>query len=151
MLPCSLPNLHHDSQPSLPTSHSIKSLDWGVIDFTLYNETFTSRARAIPRCRFCSSDMHPSHDCVHAPTAMAHGRPSSLSPGHSTQEPCILFNHRYGNRCSFSPCCYLHVCAECRSPRHPASQCPRVSGFPPNKRRRDDPPYSRRLEGEKRP
>ena len=43
-----------------------KSLDWGVIDFTLYNETFTGQAKAIPRCKFCSSELQASNECDHA-------------------------------------------------------------------------------------
>ena len=35
-----------------------KSLEWGVVDFTLYNETFTGRAKAPPRCRYCLSEHH---------------------------------------------------------------------------------------------
>lgn len=40
-----------------------KSLDWGLIDFSLYNETFTGRARAIARCQHCLSEHHESKDC----------------------------------------------------------------------------------------
>ena len=43
-----------------------KSLEWGVIDFNLCNETFAGQAKAIPRCKFCSSELHSSDDCVHA-------------------------------------------------------------------------------------
>ena len=42
---------------------NMKSLDWGVIDFNLYNETFAGRAKAIPRCKFCSSELHTSNEC----------------------------------------------------------------------------------------
>ncbi len=45
----------------------VKSLDWGVINFTLYNETFTGRAKPLPRCRHCSSEHHPSHACSYGP------------------------------------------------------------------------------------
>ena len=44
-----------------------KSLEWGVVDFTLYNETFTGRAKALPRCRYCLSEHHMSANCVLAP------------------------------------------------------------------------------------
>ncbi len=50
-----------------------KTLDWGIIDFTLYNETFTGRAKALARCRYCSSDLHPSHECRFAPTVPVSG------------------------------------------------------------------------------
>ncbi len=35
-----------------------KSLDWGTVDFTLYNETFAGRAKAIARCHYCLSEHH---------------------------------------------------------------------------------------------
>ncbi len=45
-----------------------KSLDWAQVDFTLYNETFTGRAKAIiNRFKICSSEHHTSGDCVLAP------------------------------------------------------------------------------------
>ena len=44
-----------------------KSLDWGIVDFTLYNETFTGHAKAIARCRYCSSEHHSTRDCDYAP------------------------------------------------------------------------------------
>ena len=36
---------------------------WAKIDPALYNETFTGRARAIPRCHFCLSDNHLEAEC----------------------------------------------------------------------------------------
>ena len=48
-------------------SAASKSLDWGLIDFSLYNETFTGRARAIVRCRYCLSKHHDSKECADAP------------------------------------------------------------------------------------
>ena len=44
-----------------------KSLDWGQVHFTLYNETFTGRAKPIPRCKFCLSEHHISSECTYAP------------------------------------------------------------------------------------
>ena len=44
-----------------------KSLHWAQIDFSLYNETFTGRAKTLPRCRFCLSEYHRSTDCFFAP------------------------------------------------------------------------------------
>lgn len=43
---------------------AMKSLDWGAVDFTLYNETFTGRAKSIPRCKFCMSEHHSSTECI---------------------------------------------------------------------------------------
>ena len=44
-----------------------KSLDWGVIDFTLYNEAFAGRIKAVIRCKYCLSDLHSSADCCYSP------------------------------------------------------------------------------------
>ena len=44
-----------------------RSLDWAIPDPALYNEAFTGRARVIPRCQFCLSDSHSSHDCTFDP------------------------------------------------------------------------------------
>ena len=40
-----------------------KSLEWGNVDFNLYNETFTGRTKALPRCVHCSSKLHSSAAC----------------------------------------------------------------------------------------
>ena len=49
-----------------------KSLDWSQVDFTLYNETFSGRAKSVVRCYYCSSDLHSSHDCIYAPEGPWH-------------------------------------------------------------------------------
>lgn len=113
-----------------------KSLEWGVIDFTLYNETFTGRAKAVARCSYCSSDQHTSHDCIYAP-ATKHdlSPPRSRPPIRSQQgQPgvCQLFNGRMGNRCTFNPCKFAHACSDCRG-RHPLSACRRGNRPPPEK------------------
>ena len=43
-----------------------KSLHWGEVDFTLYNETFTGRAKPIARCKFASASI-TSHQSAHMP------------------------------------------------------------------------------------
>ena len=43
-----------------------KSLDWSQVDFTLYNETFTSRAKSVVRCGNCSSESQLSQECSYA-------------------------------------------------------------------------------------
>ena len=37
---------------------AMKSMKWSEVDFNLYNETFTGRARTVPRCKHCSSEDH---------------------------------------------------------------------------------------------
>ena len=88
-----------------------KSLRWSIIDFSLYNETFTGRARVLPRCRYCLSEHHRSSDCTFAPDQS----PSTpkATPRESTSRPqiCLLFNTRSGNQCRFQPCRLLYVCS----------------------------------------
>ena len=43
------------------------SLDWGILDAGLYNDAFTGRAKAIPRCTYCLADTHHARDCPDAP------------------------------------------------------------------------------------
>ena len=120
-----------------------KSLDWGQVDFNLYNETFTGRARSINRCRYCLSEHHSSGECVYAPESASHAVPPRLT-GRSrydatrfSTQPCHLYNNRAGNRCRFTPCRFAHTCTECRG-SHPASQC--RSRPPPPKLPRSESP-----------
>lgn len=116
-----------------------RALDWGQVDFTLYNETFTGRAKAISRCKFCSSEHHSSNECMFAPEtpkqSPAPKQGYSRYDRHESSHPsssfaCHLYNSRNGNRCRFSPCKFTHSCAECQG-SHPASQC--RSRPPPSK------------------
>ena len=53
------------------------SLDWGVLDSGLYNDAFTGRAKAIPRCTYCLADTHHSRECPDAPD----GKPMDAGGG----------------------------------------------------------------------
>ena len=108
-----------------------KSLKWGEIDFTLYNETFTGRAKALVRCNFCASELHASQECVYAPVqnipAGSNTRPwTRQTTGNQATSVCQLFNGRTSNRCTFNPCKFAHICSDCRG-RHPVSACRRGS------------------------
>ncbi len=46
------------------------SLDWSQVHFTIYNETFAGRAKAIMRCKYCNSELHQSADCTYAPETL---------------------------------------------------------------------------------
>ena len=102
-----------------------KCLQWSVIDFSLYNETFTGRAKPMPRCKYCLSEHHIASDCSFAPDpsppASRLSQISSSSRSSRTQI-CQLFNSKNGNQCRFRPCKYLHICSGCQEP-HPASSC----------------------------
>ena len=50
-----------------------KDLNWSVPDSHLYNEAFTGRARAIPRCAFCLQDDHTAPYCLRNPNRPASG------------------------------------------------------------------------------
>ena len=111
-----------------------KSLDWSQVDFTLYNETFTGRAKSVVRCYHCSSDLHSSQDCIYAPEGplAPQFNKQSKNPRSSISTPvCSHFNASNGNQYRFSPCKFAHICAECHGP-HPQSECHRKN-FPPSK------------------
>ena len=81
-------------------SAASKSLDWGLIDFSLYNETFTGRARAIIRCRYCLSEHHDSKECADAPVNEDRPLPDkgrSNGDGKKPQEICRFYNDQQKN------------------------------------------------------
>ena len=84
-----------------------KSLEWGQVDFTLYNETFTGRARPIKRCTLCSSEHHTEAECQETPfsRAQAEGYRGKQQPTRlpSSSHLCQLFNSKYGNKCHYNP------------------------------------------------
>ena len=82
-----------------------KSLEWGKVDFNLYNETFTGRAKAVSRCVLCSSKLHLSTACPDKPVS-ANTRNGGLvrrvlqAKEHSGPV-CGLFNSYKGNTCTY--------------------------------------------------
>ena len=134
-----------------------KSLDWGMIDPTIYNEAFTGRAKLMPRCRYCLADTHEARECQFAPgddppppkqsRSAPWGGPPRARPdrggGGRSIEICDLYNRPEGNRCTFKWCRYAHVCAKCRRGPHPGSECgrgefARGNGGAPSSSRRED-------------
>ena len=112
-----------------------RSLDWAIPDLALYNEAFTGRARVIPRCQFCLSDSHSSHDCIFGPEDFRHYQNRQLSPRRGavrthTAQICRLFNQPGGSQCRFKQCRYAHLCARCNQP-HPVSECDRRQSHRP--------------------
>ncbi len=114
-----------------------KSLDWSVPDQRLYNEAFTGRAKAIPRCAVCLMDDHQAHNCPQGSNQSWLGWPGNLlpwglpqmapAPGSSrpsrrSNEVCRRFNE---GRCRMPTCRYVHTCTACGG-EHPAIQCGRV-------------------------
>ena len=87
-----------------------------LIDTALYNEAFTGRARAIPRCHFCLADSHESKDCSFAPeerpptTRMASQPPFCGRTGVDSVEVCQLFNWSGGSQCRYKHSA-LHIYA----------------------------------------
>jgi len=75
-----------------------KSLDWGQVDFTLYNETFTGRAKIIAQCKFCLSEHHISSECAFAPDVPSHKLDSVTRPTFRTQ---------YDTGKPYTPICHL--------------------------------------------
>ena len=45
------------------TAANKKSLDWGIKDNNLYNETFTGRVKSIAQCSIYLSELQPAMEC----------------------------------------------------------------------------------------
>ena len=107
---------------------NIKYLEWGKVDFTFYNETFTGRAKALPHHIPYSSDRHSSAACpdVFNPTDMHRGGPPYKTPQARDHPRSVwgLFNSHWRNQCTYAPYCnFSHLCAT-SSGRHAQSRCP---------------------------
>ena len=102
-----------------------RSLDWATIDPALYNESFTGRAKSIPRCRYCLADSHRTQECAFAPEERRGGSQQYQDRNQAigAVEICRLFNKPAGNQCKYKFCRYAHVCAKCRRGAHPAAEC----------------------------
>lgn len=111
-----------------------KDLNWSVPNARLYNEAFTGRARAIPRCTYCLQEDHTAQYCPRNPHRPWFGwlpDPSSWPQGPprpkptparapQQQETCRRFNE---GRCRSGNCRYSHRCLDCGGP-HPRTGCP---------------------------
>lgn len=117
-----------------------KDLNWSVPDPRLYNEAFTGRARAIPRCNFCLQDDHTGQYCPKNPNRAWPSWPPEWSPWSAPpamgqigtqlpastprQGPMAELCRRYNEgRCRQARCRYTHACRECGA-SHPAVACP---------------------------
>ena len=124
-------------------------LNWSSPNARLYNEAFTGRARAIPRCTQCLSEDHTTPYCQFMPPStplpyMPLGHQQTTVPPYTQLAPpmpstgqrtiCRNFND---NRCRYTRCRFQHVCSECGGP-HPAIFCsrPRPTGKAPTARNR---------------
>ena len=79
-----------------------KSLDWGIKDNDLYNETLTGWTKSISLCSICLSELRTAMEC---PKANHLNMPSSSHGRHSgtprlDDSVCVLYNHRNGNKCT---------------------------------------------------
>ena len=100
-----------------------EDLNWSVLDSRLYNEAFTGRARAIPRCPHCLCDDHTASACPRNPT----GAIAVTAPSTSTQYPVQgtqICRNYYEGRCRKPQCRYQHLCLSCNE-SHPYMSCPR--------------------------
>lgn len=114
---------------------SYKDLNWSVINSCLYNETFTGRARAIPRCSYCGQDDHGEATCSHNPNRpmLAFFPNMSTWPGYMLP-PNAGTSHLWRDlnegRCKRQHCKYQHLCNKCHG-NHPQVDCtyiPPVAG-----------------------
>ena len=56
-----------------------KDINWSVTNSRLYNETFTGRARAIPRCSYCGQDDRSEASCLCNPNRPIFGLLTNLA------------------------------------------------------------------------
>ncbi len=103
-----------------------QDLNWSVVNSRLYSETFTGRAKAIPRCPHCLSDDHMQTTCIRnlSNIAVAAGIPLpalTQCPVHVAMAICRNFNEW---RCRKPQCKYQHLCLSCNE-GHPYTDCPR--------------------------
>ena len=117
-----------------------KDLNWPVTDPCLYNEAFTGRARAIPRCSFCLQDDHTGQYCpknpnrpwlswlpdwsswLTVPAAASSSPHHPLPPPH--QGPMAELCRRYNEgRCKQARCRFTHACSAPRTQSLPVPQC----------------------------
>ena len=106
-------------------------LNWSVLDSHLYNEAFTGRAKAIPRCQHCLSEAHVSAACLFDPNPCSmhvHAKvttPAQALPPmtHDLGEQSVENTQElHEGRCKFQHCKYTFVCKDCLYP-HPWILC----------------------------
>ena len=105
-----------------------KDLNWSVPNLRLYNEAFTGRAKAIPRCSVCLQDDHSAVSCPKNPARPVSWDipvwPAQAAVGYqprASSDICRNYNH---GRCRKSNCGYIHVCLICQE-SHASTNCPR--------------------------
>ena len=88
------------------------SINWAVIDTTLWNLAFSGKARS-SRCKHCFSLSHLSRDCEWGP------EPSGVTPT-GVSHPvfartliCYDWNNNRKPGCPRTTCNYEHICSSC--------------------------------------
>ena len=128
-----------------------KDLNWSKLNPTLHSLCLAGRARRNKFCSACLSDNHSVEQCPEAwqmfppfgsagqyrsasPLSPFYPHPGPFSFGAGGGQPpappfgppgvptCKLFNKLEGQRCTFTPCKYAHVCTICRGP-HARAEC----------------------------
>ena len=103
-----------------------KDLNWSVPNVCLYNEAFTGRARAIPRCSYCLQDDHAAFACPSNPSRPllwdipVWPAPTALGKASRPVQAEACRNYNDG-RCN---CRYQHICLGCQE-AHAWINCPR--------------------------
>ncbi|KAL5470928.1 hypothetical protein EMCRGX_G028987 [Ephydatia muelleri] len=70
-----------------------RNLNWSRINSRLYNEAFTRRAKAIPRCKHCLGDTHLTANCSLKPNiGVAHPESTFGASTPSSSEICRNYN-----------------------------------------------------------
>ena len=94
--------------------------DWSKSNEDIYSRIFTGHAKVVSLYRHCGSTAYATDQCTNEPfrkrardsTASSSYRPPPKQRGRNI---CWDFND---GRCSFNPCKYRHVCADCSGRIH---------------------------------
>ena len=106
-----------------------KDLNWSVPNVRLYNEAFTGRARAIPRCSYCLRDDHTASACPSIPSrpfpwdTPVWPAPTALGQASRPVQAEACRNYNDG-RCKRFNCIYQDICMGCQE-AHAWINCPR--------------------------
>ena len=109
-----------------------KTLQWLQIDFSLYNETFTGRAKPLPCCKYCLSEHHTSPESSLSAKLPRHPNPYTLKYVCSSIHKVAIsaVSGHANSYTSGSRCQEPHPASVCKYPRPPSSKQPRYEHVP---------------------
>ena len=122
-----------------------KILNWSVPNARLYNEAFTGRARAVPRCSFCLQKDHTTQVCPSNPnrpwfgwfndTLLNYSMPPQRPTAPQSSQSAECCRHYNEGKCrqTVATCRYSHRFLVCGGPTPPSLPPQRAEGFNPQR------------------